>query len=269
MRDALSRRTRPDSITAMADHRVFIAGATGYTGREVVRCCATLGVRTVAHVRPDSSRLAQWRERFATMGATTDTTPWERAAMIATLTRLRPTHVFALLGTTRARARLTEKAGGATESYETVDYGLTHLLLQAATEAARATGVRPRLVYLSAIGAREDTRNSYMRVRGRIEHELRESGLPWLAVRPSFITGDDRDESRPLERVAALMTDAALAMTALLGARRLRDRYGSMSGATLGCGMARLALEETGEGRVVMGEELRAASGRPERVYRV
>ncbi|HEX5580264.1 MAG TPA: NAD(P)H-binding protein [Gemmatimonadaceae bacterium] len=241
----------------MADHRAFIAGATGYTGREVARCLATLGVRTVAHVRPDSPRLGEWRDRFAAVGAATDATPWERAAMTDTLARLRPTLVFALLGTTRARARDTARAGGGTESYETVDYGLTHLLLEAATEAARTTGVRPRFVYLSAIGAREDTRNAYMRVRGRIERELRQSGLPWLAVRPAFITGDDRDESRPLERITARAMDAALALPALLGARRLRARYHSMSGTALGCGMARLALRETGEGRVVMGEEVR------------
>ncbi|HEY0970887.1 MAG TPA: NAD(P)H-binding protein [Gemmatimonadales bacterium] len=241
----------------MADQLVFVAGATGYTGREVVRSCATLGVRTVAHVRPDSPRLPEWRERFAAVGALTDATPWEPDAMADTLARLRPTHLFALLGTTRARARRAMAAGRAAESYESVDYGLTHLLLGAALRAARATGVRPRFVYLSAIGAREDTRNSYVRARGRVERELRESGLPWLVVRPSFITGGDRDEARPLERVAAAVMDAALAIPGLLGARRLRDRYHSITGAELGRGMARLALRATGEGRVVMAEELR------------
>ncbi len=254
---ALSRRTRAASISAMTDQRVFVAGATGYTGREVVRCCATLGVRTVAHVRPDSPRLHEWRERFAAAGAETDTTPWEPQAMADTLARLRPTHIFALLGTTRARARRAMEARGTVESYESVDYGLTHMLLEAAIRAAATTGVRPRVVYLSAIGAREDTRNSYVRARGRVERELRESGLPWLAVRPAFITGDDRDESRPLERVGARVIDAALLVPALFGARRLRDRYRSISGTALGCGMARLALRATGEGRVVMAEELR------------
>ena len=90
----------------MAAPRVFVAGATGYTGREVVRRCAELGAETVAHVRPDSARIHEWERRFGALGARVDATPWELQAMCATLVRLRPTHVFALLGTTRARARV-------------------------------------------------------------------------------------------------------------------------------------------------------------------
>ena len=40
----------------------FVAGATGYTGREVVRLLAERGVRTLAHVRPDSSSSAAGRD---------------------------------------------------------------------------------------------------------------------------------------------------------------------------------------------------------------
>src|SRR5215208_1501420 len=63
----------------------FVAGATGYTGREVVRQLVERGVRAVAHVRPDSPRLAEWRERFAELGAEVDATPWEEPAMRASL----------------------------------------------------------------------------------------------------------------------------------------------------------------------------------------
>ncbi len=59
----------------------FVAGATGYTGRELVRVLAESGRKVVAHVRPDSSRLDEWRERFAALGATLDTTPWERTQL--------------------------------------------------------------------------------------------------------------------------------------------------------------------------------------------
>lgn len=237
-------------------HRVFVAGATGYTGRAVVRGCVRQGATTVAHVRPDSPRLEEWRARFAADGAEVDTTPWNGAAMRATLVRLRPTHVASLLGTTRARARATARAGGA-ESYRTVDYGLTHLLVQAAVAAAAVTAVRPRLVYLSAVGAREDTRNAYLRVRGLIERELRECGLPYLVVRPSFITGGDRDERRRAERWTARVVDALLAPLALVGGRRLRDRYRSIGGPALGDALARLALCDAGAGHVVGMDELR------------
>ena len=237
--------------------RVFVAGATGYTGREVVRACAEQGAETVAHVRPDSPSRAEWEGRFAAMRVRADATPWEPQAMRATLAALRPTLVFALLGTTQARSRRAARTTGRTETYETVDYGLTHLLLEAARQAARDTGGRPRFVYLSAVGAREDTRNAYLQVRGRLERELRESGLPWLVARPAFITGSDRDERRPLERGTAVVMNAFLGALGVLGARRLRDRYRSLTGRELGAGLVRVALAERGEGRVVGGEVVR------------
>jgi len=89
---------------AGGDGRVaFVAGATGFTGREVVRLLAERGVPTVAHVRPDSPRLEEWKKRFSAVGAEVDATAWDEAAMLETMSRVRPATVFALLGTTRAR----------------------------------------------------------------------------------------------------------------------------------------------------------------------
>jgi len=241
----------------MTDPRVFVAGATGYTGRSLVEACARRGIPTVAHVRPDSAGGAEWERLFAEMGAAVDRTPWERPAMTATLARLRPTHVFILLGTTRARSRRAARAGR-TETYATVDLALPMLLVDAAEDAAAADpALRPRLVYLSSLGAREDTRNAYVRVRGLVERRLRESGLPWLAVRPAVITGGDRGERRLLERGIGLLGDALLLPLRLAGGGRVRERYRSISGPALGEGIARVALAERGPGRVVMGEELR------------
>jgi uncharacterized protein YbjT (DUF2867 family) len=87
-----------------AEPGAFVAGATGYVGREVVRVLAQeRSIPTAAHVRRDSPRLAEWRDRVAAAGASIDTTEWAEPAMTETLVRLRPTLVFALLGTTRAR----------------------------------------------------------------------------------------------------------------------------------------------------------------------
>jgi len=201
----------------------FVAGATGYTGREVVRALAERGVQVVAHVRPDSSRLEEWRRRFGALGAGLDTTAWDEDAMAATLASGNITHVFALLGTTRARAQ----AEGA--SYDSVDYGLTAMLIRAAARMP----THPRFVYLSSLGVTEGTRNPYLQARARAEQELRSSGLAWTIARPSFITGDDRDERRLGERVAATVADAGLGLLGRLGATGLRDRYSSLTGAEL------------------------------------
>ena len=213
--------------------RAFIAGATGYSGRELVGVLRERGHQVAAHVRPDSPSLARWRSQFGTLGAEVDATPWQPAAMAATLERLQPTHVFALLGTTRHRMKAE---GAEANSYETVDYGLTALLLRAARTAAPAA----RFIYLSALGASERG-SAYLRVRGRIERELRESGLSWIAARPAFVTGEDRAERRPIELASARVTDALLHAFAALGVRDPARRYSSLSGAALARGLATLA----------------------------
>ena len=132
----------------------FVAGATGYTGQAVVQALRARGVRVFAHVRRDSPRLDEWRRRFDALGAHTDTTPWEENAMRATLAEALPHAVFALLGTTRARVAQA-RTRGADDSYETVDYGLSALLLRA-TLAWRLSGApisdpvdrRPRLFFV-------------------------------------------------------------------------------------------------------------------------
>lgn len=236
----------------MADPTLFVAGATGFTGREVVREARARGLTTVAHVRPDSPRLADWQDRFTALGAMVDSTPWDAAAMGDLIGRLRATHVFALVGTTRSRGREAARRGGR-EDYESVDFGLTALLAR----AAAASGARPRLVYLSAVGAGPSARTAYMRARHRAERAVIESGLPYTVVRPSFIVGPDRDDSRPAERLGASFADGVLGLAGLLGARRLRDRYRSIGNVELARALLELALDPQAADRVVEPEQLR------------
>ncbi len=231
----------------------FVAGATGYTGREVVRELVGRGVRTVAHVRPDSSRVDEWRARFEAGGAAVDTTPWSDAAMTNTLLALQPTHVFSLLGTTRARRRASASRGMA-ESYESIDYGLTALLIRAAV----ASGSRPRFVYLSSIGVREHSTNSYLVARWRAESLLRASGLPYTIARPSFITGPGRDDSRLLERAGAGVANVIAGLARVVGARRFAGSVRSLTGAELAAGLVRHAFDSTGENVTIGTDELAA-----------
>jgi uncharacterized protein YbjT (DUF2867 family) len=243
------------NVRAVADdaamsHVAFVAGATGYTGRAVVHELRARGVSTYAHVRPDSPKLGEWRRAFEPLGAVVDTTPWTPEAFAARFAEVRPTVAFALLGTTKARARAAGRAGGAPADYETVDWGLTVLLV----EAARTVGAK--VVYLSSAGADARSRSAYLAVRGRVEARLRESGLPFVSARPSFITGPDRDESRPAERVGAVVADGALGLLGALGARRLRDRYRSTTNVALARALVRLGLDAGATG-IVESEDLR------------
>ncbi len=233
------------------EHIAFVAGATGYVGRSVVAELVRAGVTTVAHVRPDSSRLGHWRDHFGALGATVDSTPWDDHAMTGRLIDLRPTLVFALLGTTRHRMKASGDAKA--NNYEAIDYGLSALLLS----AAEASGGSPRFVYLSALGVRPGTRNPYMAARARLEAELQAAHLPWTIARPAFISGDDRDESRPGERIGTILSDGALR---LLGARA-RARFGSLTGPELGAGLVRVALDPAAVSAVIGPEGLRGGTG--------
>lgn len=234
-------------MTVTTHTSAFVAGATGYTGRAVVAELRRRGIATVAHVRPDSAELARWQAVFEPDGAVVDTTPWDEHALTETVSRISPNVVFSLLGTTRARGRQS----GGTDTYETVDYGLSAMLLRAVQRSAP----RARFVYLSSIGVGPSARGDYLRVRWRFEQELRASGVPWTIARPAIITGPDR-ESRRTERILGAAIDGALRIAGALGARALRDRYSSVTGTELARGLVAVGLAGEGEGRVVGVREL-------------
>lgn len=217
----------------------FIAGATGYTGRAVVTECLAAGLSTVAHVRPDSSQLEGWRERFEGEGAVVDASPWTEEGMAAAMAAHRPGFVFALLGTTQARGK---KDGVST--YELVDYGLTVRLL----EASCGVDPRPVFVYLSATGAGGKGLNEYTRARVRVEAAIRECGIGHVIARPSFITGPDRGESRPGEEIGAVVADGLLGLLGALGGRSVQQRYRSITGPRLGRALVTLAMEPSRRG---------------------
>lgn len=234
------------------DVTAFVAGATGYTGRALVIELRRRGVRTVAHVRPDSARLEEWRRRFDVLDADTDVTAWAGQAMRETLFRVEPDIVFALLGTTRKRER-TARREGVTADYEAVDYGLTMMLMRATLAAAP----RARFVYLSSAGVGPNARGAYLNARWRVEQELRESALAWTVARPSFITGPDRAEQRPLERASAAVVDAGLRAAAAMGAQQLQDRWSSLTATELARSLAAHALDPASANCVVSAEQLR------------
>jgi uncharacterized protein YbjT (DUF2867 family) len=228
---------------------VFVTGATGFVGRAVVPALVGQGARVVAHVRPDSARLAEWRQRFAAMGAEVDATPWETPALTVTRATLQPSHVYFLGGTTRARARGEGLTG---DRYQAVDYGLCKMLV----DAAVACGSRPRVVLLSSIGVSARSSAPYLRAHWQSEELVRGSGLPWLIARPSFISGPGRDDARPAERIGAAVADGLLAVTGLV-APRLQARYRSTTPEVLGGVLARAGLRGDGGDRVLESDQLR------------
>jgi len=237
-------------VAVEATTTAFVAGATGYVGREVVKQLVGLGIATHAHVRPSSGRFEEWRQRFEAIGANVCACDWTSEAIGAALANAEPTHVFSLLGTTRSRAKSEAITG---DPYDKIDYGLTAMLYeQAATLASK-----PRFVYLSAAGVGDSARSAYMRARVRAEALVREGPLPYVLARPAVITGSDRDDRRRGEEFAGKAIDGALSVLGALGARKLRERYRSTTNTVLAAALIRLATESVDDGVVAEGIDLR------------
>lgn len=218
-------------------HTAFVAGATGFTGRSVATLCAGRGITTYAHVRPDSRELARWQKHFAAAGVKVDSTRWEPEALKQRLQELKPTLLFACLGTTRHRAKREQL----TDPYEQVDYGLTVMLLDAARDLQPA----PRFIYLSAMGVRSSG-NAYINARWRVEQALAKSPLPHLIARPGLIAGD-RDESRPLEEAVHWVARAVAGTLDAVGARGWANGMRPLTGEQLGSALVQLALDPPGK----------------------
>lgn len=236
--------------------RAFVAGATGYVGKAVVRLLVERGVETLAHVRPDSSRLVEHIELFESVGAIVDTTPWEQEAMSQRFRAFQPHFVFGCLGTTAARRRASSAPEN--ETYEAVDYGLTALLVRAS--AAQET--KPRFVYLSSAGTGASTGSAYLLARFKAETAIQKAELPYTIARPAIISGTNREEDRPAERFGAVVGDALLGVAAAVGLGSLRDKWASMTNVQLATAMVDLALSSDGLNRIVDARELRARADR-------
>lgn len=237
--------------------RSFVAGATGYTGQAVVAELCEAGDEVLAHVRPGSRSADELLGAFEAQGARIDRTPWEIEPMRQTLRELAPEAVFCLIGTTRARMKARERRGEDPEeaSYEAVDYGLTKLLV----EACAGLDPAPRFVYLSSMGVGPNGLNAYMKARWRAEQAVQTSGVPYTIARPGMITGPDRDESRPMERLGGVASDALAGALDLVGASRLARRYGATDAAELAGALVRLARDPEAEDTIVEAEGLKGS----------
>ncbi len=207
---------------------MLIVGASGYVGRHVVAVAARAGHDVIAHVRPESPMGDRTAAELVGLGARVIRTPWAAEAWYRMLDAETPDRVFLLLGTTASRTRAARARGGPDASQSAIDKALTGCVINAAQHAVPAAG----LVYLSALGA-SPSGNEYLRVRAHIETALADGPNPFTVIRPSFITGADRGEARPVERVGAITVDAVCALLRFVGARGRAARLASVSGAAL------------------------------------
>lgn len=109
--------------------------------------------------------------------------------------------VFIALGT-------TIHAAGSKEKFEWVDFHLPRIIIKAAEQKEC-----PAIALVSSLGASSESKNFYLRTKGRVEQLIQECKIPKaLVLRPSLLLGP-RKEFRLGERIAQiLMTSLSFLM---------------------------------------------------------
>lgn len=159
---------------------VAVAGATGLVGSRLLKLLAADDRVGAIHalarrVPSDSPADVQWHS-------------WDWLDGAGGLPSIDA--AFCCLGTTRREA-------GSRQALEAVDHGLVLRFARAMREAGAG-----RLALVSSVGASSRAMSHYLRVKGRVEDDVRELGFDGLAiVRPSLLLGS-RAQSRPAEDMA-------------------------------------------------------------------
>src|SRR5574340_203801 len=143
---------------------ILVTGGTGFVGDRIVARLLSAGkpVRVLAHARGDSPGAEIVR------GDIRDLSAVSRAARECRA-------VVHLVGIIRERGEAT---------FRRMHVDATRIVIQACQQA----GV-PRLLHMSALGARSGARSRYHRTKWEAEELVRVSGLPATILRPSVIFG--------------------------------------------------------------------------------
>ena len=232
--------------------RLLVFGATGYTGQSVVTLARQRKLETHAHLRPDSPSAERLLPHFEALDVKTHRVQWTPRSIAELIRSVEPTHVFSLLGTTKKKAAAHDNA-----DYAAVDVGMTLMVV----DAVAAMPKPARLVYLSSYGVNAKARGAYLKARWAVESRIRDQSRGplknWVIAQPSLITGPDRKEARPGERIAATVVDNLLGVLGHLGGASLRERYASMTGRELAAGLLHHGLDHHADMRTVDAAELR------------
>ena len=207
----------------LTPQRILLAGATGLTGEHLLD--RLLNEPTIECVlAPTRKPLAEHPRLENPIGPLQTLLPQLQGDIDT---------AFCCLGSTL-------KEAGSQEAFRAVD----HDLVLAFAERARALGARHLLV-VSALGASAQSNLFYCRTKGEMEEALQAQDWPQLTIaRPSQLLGP-RMEIRPLERVAAPLSQL------------LPGKYRGIAACTLARALWRLALEDNEGVRIVESDELR------------
>lgn len=213
---------------------IALAGISGYTGQRVLGLLPKQDVRLL--LRPSTAAKAPWSGDARTVPVDLLDTD----ALTRVLEGVET--IVCLVGTTRAQFA-PARDGEHAVNYETVDIGIPRALATAG-KRARAR----RFVLLSSAGV-EGSPGAYPAAKRAAEGAVRESGLAWAILRPSFIVGPGREAARVLDVFSA---------PTRLFSRGYFDDVRSIHVDLLARAIVAAATSDAWDGRVLAGRDLRA-----------
>lgn len=170
--------------------RIALVGASGLIGQSLLR---------LAVGRPDIRIVAVARREVPLPhGARMEVLVADPANWADAIAATNATVLVSALGTT------WRKSGKDEAVFRSVDQDL----VLACARAAKACGMR-QMIAVSSVGADAGAKNFYLRVKGEVEQQLGKVGLQRLdVIRPGLLRGP-REELRPAERIAMLLSPVA------------------------------------------------------------
>lgn len=165
------------NVSDQGRQTVLVAGATGFLGASFVRELVARGLPVIALGR-DASRVGR---RFA------DISVEARSGNVT-----RPESLGGVFQGVETVVQCVQFPGFPVEDHSR---GLTFVDVDAQgtrnlVDAARAAGVQ-RLVYLSGVGADPSSDRTWYRAKALAEESVRDSGLAYTIVRPSWVYGPE------------------------------------------------------------------------------
>jgi uncharacterized protein YbjT (DUF2867 family) len=215
---------------------IAIAGISGYTG---LRVLSHLGADARLLLRPSTAKRAPWKDDARVVAVDLlDEAALERAlAGVET--------IACLVGTTKAQFA-PAREGEHAVNYDTVDVGIPRAL----ANAGKRAGCK-RFVLLSSFGI-EKGPGAYPAAKRAAEASVKESGLAWAILRPSFIVGPGRAAARALDVVWAPVRVVA---------RAVADDMRSIDVEVLARAVIKVARSSEWDGRILEGRDLHRIAG--------
>jgi len=215
---------------------VAIAGISGYTG---LRVLPHLEKEARLLLRPSTAKRAPWRDDPRVVAVDL----LDEAALEKALSGVET--VVCLVGTTKAQFA-PAKDGEHAVNYDTVDIGIPRAL----ANSGKRAGCK-RFVLLSSFGI-EKGPGAYPAAKRAAEAVVKDSGLAWAILRPSFIVGPGRAAARALDVVWAPVK---------LVAKNVADDMRSIDVEVLARAVLKVARSNEWDGRVLEGRDLHRIAG--------